>query len=64
MQNIATELEIDYKILYKIVGFLNENENIIENKKTKIKNLWLSYGKEKKEKLLIFLQFPSKKYLN
>lgn len=48
LQDIATGLEIDYKILYKIVGFLNEEEKIIENKKNK-KSMVIIWEREKRE---------------
>ena len=50
LQDIASGLEIDYKILYKIVGFLNEDENIIENKKNKDKkSMVIIWEREKRE---------------
>lgn len=50
LQDIASGLEIDYKILYKIVGFLNEDENIAENKKNKEKkSMVIIWEREKRE---------------
>lgn len=63
LQDIANGLEIDYKILYKIVGFLNDNENIIENKEKKEKkSMIIIWEREKKE--IIDISSISKKRIS
>ncbi len=59
LQDIAKGLEVDYKILYKIVGFLNEEEPLIEAPseiKKSIVTIW-----EKNEKEVIDISSISKK---
>lgn len=48
LQDIAKGLEIDYKILYKIVGYLNDNEktDIIKRSEKKSKVIIWERGKE------------------
>lgn len=48
LQDIAKGLEIDYKILYKIVGFLSDNENNTEDRNDK-KSMVIIWEKGKKE---------------
>ena len=48
LQDIAKGLEIDYKILYKIVGFLSDNESITEDNNDK-KSMVIIWEKGKKE---------------
>lgn len=48
LQDVAKGLEIDYKILYKIVGFLSNNENNIEDNNDK-KSMVIIWEKGKKE---------------
>ena len=50
LQDIAEGLNIDYKVLYKIVGFLNENGNIPEDKKNEDKkSMVIIWEREKRE---------------
>lgn len=50
LQDIANGLEIDYKILYKIVGFLNENEKTeIFKRNEEKKSMVIVWERNKKE---------------
>lgn len=49
LKDLANGLDIDYKILYKIVGYLNNNEKTDIIKRNE-KNLKLLYGREVKKK--------------
>lgn len=49
LQDIAKGLEVDYKILYKIVGFLNQ-EDTLEEKDTEVKkSMVIIWDRNKKE---------------
>lgn len=49
LQDIAKGLEVDYKILYKIVGFLNEEELSIEEPSERKNSSVIIWEKNKKE---------------
>lgn len=49
LQDIANGLEIDYKILYKIVGFLDEEEPSIEEPSERKNSSVIIWEKNKKE---------------
>lgn len=60
LQDIAKGLEIDYKILYRIVGFLNEEDSLVEEKQPNIKKSTIIIW-EKNEKEVIDISSISKK---